>query len=164
VSLRCHGFRDGASRCFGFVGFKTADEAAAALKYFHTSFLDTSRLEITVAESFKELDKAQKRPWSKHTKGKSGTDAADTTDGDTAKLANKQKRKADAEVRTCFWWWMGLKLRPSHHNGFGRDELFACLLLNAVSQRLECSSHRAVSHAEKSARPGSCKPQACRVP
>ncbi|KAI3433825.1 hypothetical protein D9Q98_003629 [Chlorella vulgaris] len=38
--------RDGKSRCFGFVGFRSPVEAEAALRYFSKSFLDTMRLDI----------------------------------------------------------------------------------------------------------------------
>lgn len=43
--LRC---RDGASRQFGFVGFRSAEEAADALKYFNRTFMDTSRIAVEV--------------------------------------------------------------------------------------------------------------------
>jgi multiple RNA-binding domain-containing protein 1 len=32
------------SRLFGFVGFKTEEEAAKAKKYFNNTFIDTSRV------------------------------------------------------------------------------------------------------------------------
>jgi hypothetical protein len=40
--------RDGKSRQFGFVGFRNAQEAQAAVHYFNKSFLDTSRLVVEV--------------------------------------------------------------------------------------------------------------------
>jgi RNA recognition motif-containing protein len=40
---------DGHSRQFGFVGFKSAEDAQAALDYFNNSYLDTSRLNIQVS-------------------------------------------------------------------------------------------------------------------
>ena len=40
--------RDGASRQFGFVGFRSAEEATAALKYFNRTFIDTSRISVEV--------------------------------------------------------------------------------------------------------------------
>lgn len=40
-------------------------------KHFHKSFMDTSRLEIDFAESFKTRDKEAHRPWSKHSEGSS---------------------------------------------------------------------------------------------
>lgn len=36
--------RDGNSRQFGFVGYRTEGEAEAAFKYFNNSYLDTSRV------------------------------------------------------------------------------------------------------------------------
>lgn len=36
--------RDGKSRQFGFVGFRTEQEAEEALKYFNKSYLDTCRI------------------------------------------------------------------------------------------------------------------------
>lgn len=40
--------RDGKSRCFGFVGFRTPADAEAAVKYFDRSFFDTMRLAVEV--------------------------------------------------------------------------------------------------------------------
>jgi multiple RNA-binding domain-containing protein 1 len=40
--------RDGQSRQMAFVGFRTAEEAAAAQKYFDHTFIDTSRLAVEV--------------------------------------------------------------------------------------------------------------------
>lgn len=40
--------RDGRTRQFGFVGFRTAEEAQEAVKYFHRTFFDTSRLTCEV--------------------------------------------------------------------------------------------------------------------
>lgn len=36
--------RDGKSRQFGFVGFRTEQEAEEAMKYFDKSFMDSSRI------------------------------------------------------------------------------------------------------------------------
>lgn len=46
--------RDGKTRQFGFVGFRTEEEAQDAAKYFHRSFFDTSRLTCEV--SFLNVD------------------------------------------------------------------------------------------------------------
>lgn len=42
--------RDGASRQFGFIGFRSAEEAADALKYFNRTFIDTSRIVVEVGD------------------------------------------------------------------------------------------------------------------
>lgn len=47
--------RDGKSRCFGFVGFRSPAEAEAAVKYFNRSFFDTMRLAVEV-RPFRPLD------------------------------------------------------------------------------------------------------------
>lgn len=43
--------RDGSSRRFAFVGFRTPTEAEAAANFFNMSFMKTSRLEVTLAKS-----------------------------------------------------------------------------------------------------------------
>jgi RNA recognition motif. (a.k.a. RRM, RBD, or RNP domain) len=45
----CPHCSDGHSRQFGFVGFKSAEDAQAALDYFNNSYLDTGRLNIQVS-------------------------------------------------------------------------------------------------------------------
>lgn len=42
--------RDGASRQFGFIGFRLAEEAADALKYFNRTFIDTSRIVVEASD------------------------------------------------------------------------------------------------------------------
>ncbi|WFD35547.1 Multiple RNA-binding domain-containing protein 1 [Malassezia cuniculi] len=41
---------DGTSRRFGFVGFRTEDEARSALEYFDRTYLDTARLSVSFAK------------------------------------------------------------------------------------------------------------------
>ena len=59
----------GKSRQFGFVGFRTDAEAAAALKYFDRSFLGTYRLQVGFA--IPVGDAALERPWSRYSSGSS---------------------------------------------------------------------------------------------
>ncbi|KAL8236003.1 hypothetical protein R6Q59_017084 [Mikania micrantha] len=56
--------RDGKSRQFGFVGFRSDKEAAEALKFFHGSFMDTSKIICEIAR--KVGDSEISRPWSRH--------------------------------------------------------------------------------------------------
>lgn len=56
--------RDGKSRQFGFVGFRSEQEAAEALKFFDGSFIDTCRISCEIAR--KVGDSEMPRPWSRH--------------------------------------------------------------------------------------------------
>ncbi|XP_057688957.1 probable RNA-binding protein 19 isoform X1 [Corythoichthys intestinalis] len=57
--------KDGKFRKFGFVGFKSEEDANAALKHFHRSFVDTSRVTVEMCKAFGDPTKA--KAWSKHT-------------------------------------------------------------------------------------------------
>lgn len=46
------GFRDGKSRQFAFIGFRTEHEAEEAIKYFNKSYLDTCRITCEVCVCF----------------------------------------------------------------------------------------------------------------
>ncbi|XP_061117388.1 probable RNA-binding protein 19 [Conger conger] len=57
--------KDGKFRKFGFVGFRTEEEAERAMKHFNKSFVDTSRVTVEWCKSFGDPTKA--KSWSKHT-------------------------------------------------------------------------------------------------
>lgn len=42
--------RSGIFRLFAYIGFANADEAAAAVKYFNKTFIDTSRISVEFAQ------------------------------------------------------------------------------------------------------------------
>ncbi|NWR46841.1 RBM19 protein, partial [Regulus satrapa] len=56
--------KDGRFRKFGFIGYKSEDEAQTALKHFNKSFIDTSRVTVELCKSFG--DPTKPRAWSKH--------------------------------------------------------------------------------------------------
>ncbi|KAK4399567.1 Multiple RNA-binding domain-containing protein 1 [Sesamum angolense] len=56
--------KDGKSRQFGFVGFRTDHEAQEAINYFNKSFIDTCRITCEIAR--KVGDPNMPRPWSQH--------------------------------------------------------------------------------------------------
>ncbi|KAK3574803.1 hypothetical protein QTP86_018394 [Hemibagrus guttatus] len=58
--------KDGKFRKFGFVGFKSEEDANKALKHFNKSFVDTSRVTVEFCTDFGDPNKA--RPWSKHSR------------------------------------------------------------------------------------------------
>ncbi|KAH8101233.1 hypothetical protein BXZ70DRAFT_935079 [Cristinia sonorae] len=55
---------DGTSRRFGFVGFKTDEEAEKARKWFDKTFIDTTRISVTVVDGSKDAPapRPNKRP------------------------------------------------------------------------------------------------------
>ncbi|XP_014413974.2 probable RNA-binding protein 19 [Camelus ferus] len=56
--------KDGKFRKFGFIGFKSEEEAQTALNHFNRSFIDTSRITVEFCKSFG--DPTKPRAWSKH--------------------------------------------------------------------------------------------------
>ena len=77
--------RDGVSRRFAFVGFKTIEDATKALKFFDKTFFDTSRLKVEVA--LPVGDRSLPRAWSWHTAGSSAYNREHGIDaGATAEL------------------------------------------------------------------------------
>lgn len=56
--------KDGKFRKFGFIGYKSEDEAQAALNHFNRSFIDTSRVTVELCKSFG--DPSKPKAWSKH--------------------------------------------------------------------------------------------------
>ncbi|NXS66603.1 RBM19 protein, partial [Pandion haliaetus] len=56
--------KDGKFRKFGFIGYKSEDEARTALNHFNRSFIDTSRVTVELCKSFG--DPSKPKAWSKH--------------------------------------------------------------------------------------------------
>ncbi|NXO00824.1 RBM19 protein, partial [Rhinopomastus cyanomelas] len=56
--------KDGKFRKFGFIGYKTEDEAQTALNHFNKSFIDTARITVELCKSFG--DPSKPKAWSKH--------------------------------------------------------------------------------------------------
>ncbi|TQD91242.1 hypothetical protein C1H46_023168 [Malus baccata] len=62
--------KEGNSRQFAFIGFRTGREAQEAMKYYDRSFLDTCRISCEIAR--KVGDPEIPWPWSRHSKKKEG--------------------------------------------------------------------------------------------
>lgn len=80
------------SRRFGFVGYKSHEQAKQALAFFHQSFLDTCKLNVRFAVA-RESDEIA-RPWSKYSVGSSRFTGAAGSEA-TAK-AEEEATKPDA--------------------------------------------------------------------
>ncbi|XP_051017564.1 probable RNA-binding protein 19 [Acomys russatus] len=87
--------KDGKFRKFGFIGFKSEEEAQAALSHFHRSFIDTSRITVEFCKSFG--DPTKPRAWSKHTQKPSQPKqpSQDSIVSDTKKDKKKKKVPSD---------------------------------------------------------------------
>ncbi|KAM9858988.1 putative RNA-binding protein 19 isoform 2-T2 [Aulostomus maculatus] len=83
--------KEGKFRKFGFVGFKTEEDANKALKHFNKSFVDTSRVTVEMCKAFG--DPAKAKAWSKHTQSSGPDKPSAPADTDNRK-EKKQKKKA----------------------------------------------------------------------
>ncbi|KAJ9082653.1 Multiple RNA-binding domain-containing protein 1 [Entomophthora muscae] len=85
---------DGVSRKFGYIGFKTENEAKAAVRFFNNTFIDTSKIIVEIAKPIGHP--SLPRPWSKYTIEKQQQEEAFR-----AKLEKeKQERKEAADKET----------------------------------------------------------------
>ncbi|CAJ2633159.1 multiple RNA-binding domain-containing protein 1 [Trifolium pratense] len=64
--------KNGKTRQFAFIGFRTDQEAQEAIRYFNRSYLDTLRITCEVAQ--KQGDANLPRPWSRHSTKKDNKD------------------------------------------------------------------------------------------
>ncbi|XP_038201248.1 probable RNA-binding protein 19 [Arvicola amphibius] len=89
--------KDGKFRKFGFIGFKSEEEAQAALSHFNRSFIDTSRITVEFCKSFG--DPTKPRAWSKHAQKPSQPkqSSQDSIPSDTKKDDKKRKVPSDLE-------------------------------------------------------------------
>ncbi|XP_047065780.1 multiple RNA-binding domain-containing protein 1-like [Lolium rigidum] len=84
--------KDGKSRHLAFIGFRTNEEAAEALKYFNNTYIDTSKITCEVARKIGDPDAP--RPWSRHSLKKpeyNSKDKAETVDANTPLKSSKGK-------------------------------------------------------------------------
>ncbi|KAJ8380369.1 hypothetical protein SKAU_G00011470 [Synaphobranchus kaupii] len=82
--------KNGKFRKFGFVGFRTEEEAGRAMKHFNKSFVDTSRVTVEWCKSFGDPTKA--KAWSKHT-NQPKPDVSEKPSLKESKMDKKNKKK-----------------------------------------------------------------------
>ena len=87
--------RQQTSRCLGFIGYKTEQMATLAQKYFHNTFIDTSRIDVSFALSRKERAALSERSsWSKYS---AGTSANERLKREEEKKLKKKNNKEDED-------------------------------------------------------------------
>ncbi|XP_021554226.1 probable RNA-binding protein 19 isoform X3 [Neomonachus schauinslandi] len=100
--------KDGKFRKFGFIGFKSEEEARMALNHFNKSFIDTSRITVEFCKSFG--DPTKPRAWSRHaqqinqaknpSKDKDSVPTEPKKDDKTKKVSSElEKLKEDTEFQ-----------------------------------------------------------------
>ncbi|KAJ1551772.1 hypothetical protein HK405_013887, partial [Cladochytrium tenue] len=99
---------DGTFRRFGFIGFRSAKEARAAVKFFDQTFLDTSRLQVDFARSLHDQataaaaagpgGDATARPWSRYSEG-SSAHRRDEEKAKAEELRRKEREERAAQHR-----------------------------------------------------------------
>ncbi|RNA26777.1 putative RNA-binding 19 [Brachionus plicatilis] len=80
--------KDGKFRQFGFVGFKSDDQAKQAIDYFNNTYIDASKLVVELCQPLNEASKS--RPWSKYSK--------DNKKPELKKEATKKKPKKEDKM------------------------------------------------------------------
>ena len=91
--------RNGESRKFAFIGYKSADAAERAIKYFNKSFIDTARIEVEFAKTFSDptvpLSFKEKR---KREEQKLKDEQERLLEQELRAQAKKQKTKSTSEI------------------------------------------------------------------
>ncbi|EST05859.1 RNA recognition motif domain protein [Kalmanozyma brasiliensis GHG001] len=82
---------DGTSRKFGFVGYRSDEEAQQALDYFNRTFIDTSRITIEPARQIGDEELAKQRE-ERRARRNGASDEASTSTSDA------RKRKGDKSI------------------------------------------------------------------
>ncbi|KAJ3277060.1 hypothetical protein HDV01_000112 [Terramyces sp. JEL0728] len=81
--------KDGVSRRFAYIGYKTDQQGLDAVAYFNKSFIDTCQIEVQVAKSIG--DETIERPWSKYSTGSSAYQRTLKPDEPEKEQANEKK-------------------------------------------------------------------------
>jgi multiple RNA-binding domain-containing protein 1 len=81
--------KDGKSRRFAYIGFKTNEEGLEAVKYFNSTFLDTCKLQVEVAKTIG--DESIPRPWSKYSSGSSAFEKTQQKEEEKSKLSKEHQ-------------------------------------------------------------------------
>ncbi|KAH0625434.1 hypothetical protein JD844_014949 [Phrynosoma platyrhinos] len=93
--------KDGKFRKFGFIGFKSEDDAKAALTHLNKSFIDTTRVTVEFCKSFG--DPLKPRAWSKHSQKppavKKLPEKSAKSSGPTKAKQDKKKKENQAELK-----------------------------------------------------------------
>ncbi|XP_051489565.1 probable RNA-binding protein 19 [Apus apus] len=85
--------KEGKFRKFGFIGYKSEEEAQTALNHFNRSFIDTSRVTVELCKSFG--DPSKPKAWSKHSQKASEKQPEKPVTSTAPAGTKKNKKKKD---------------------------------------------------------------------
>lgn len=94
--------RNGESRRFAFIGYKSVQEAESAVKYFNRSFINTSKLDVQLAKTFSDptVPKSWKQKEREHqdilTKAEKELERLEEEQKQSRK--NKKQKKSNSEI------------------------------------------------------------------
>lgn len=88
--------RDGKSRQFAFIGFRTEKEAEEALEYFNNTYMDTCKIICEIAH--KVGDANIPRPWSRYSAKKGGEDKKVRVDVEAQVIKNSRGWGSSTDV------------------------------------------------------------------
>ncbi|GMF24634.1 unnamed protein product [[Candida] boidinii] len=94
--------RNGESRRFAFIGYKTVQEAESAVKYFNRSFINTSKLDVQLAKTFSDptVPKSWKQKEREHqdilTKAEKELERLEAEQKQSRQ--NKKQKKSNSEI------------------------------------------------------------------
>lgn len=94
---------DGTSRRFGFVGYRTEEEARDALAYFNRTFIDTSRIQVDLAKRIGDEGLANEREVRKQRRDQGreeGHRVIDVAGEQSAAAAGKKSKKGKAAEKS----------------------------------------------------------------
>lgn len=113
--------KEGKFRKFGFVGFKSEEDASRALKHFNKSFVDTSRVTVEMCKAFGDPTKG--KAWSKHSQrseqGKSS--AAAPKDSKKKKTGKKEASSTVGEEEDGFNEFLSVHQNRSQAQTWAND-------------------------------------------
>jgi multiple RNA-binding domain-containing protein 1 len=81
--------KDGKSRRFAYIGFKTNEEGLEVVNYFNNTFLDTCKLQVEVAKTIG--DESIPRPWSKYSSGSSAFQKSHQKEEEKSRLSKEHQ-------------------------------------------------------------------------
>ncbi|ODQ63330.1 hypothetical protein NADFUDRAFT_72100 [Nadsonia fulvescens var. elongata DSM 6958] len=89
--------RDGTSRRFGFIGFKSDEIAEQATKYFDNSFIDTAKIEVQLAKTFSDptVPKLQRERQSREQYERDELKRISTEEYESQQVNNNKRRKGN---------------------------------------------------------------------